>query len=83
VYRDTLLVNDTPVALPSLRSHLLREFETRAFRMVFVEAESDVPFASVANVVGIAHGSIGKVALLLTTADHPNGCPIPESEAAR
>jgi hypothetical protein len=50
--------------------------------MVFVEADLDVPIADVANVVGIAHSSIGQAALLFTTSEHSNGCPIVASEVS-
>lgn len=62
----TLKINQEPVSWEGLRARLIEVYKTRAERVLFVKAESDVEFEEVARVIDTAHGAFAdmKVGLM-------------------
>lgn len=59
-------INQTPVSLNDLESRLVDIFKTRNERIMFVQGDPNLPFASVAQVIDIAHGAdVDKIGLIL------------------
>jgi biopolymer transport protein TolR len=57
--RPTLKINQEPVTWEGLRARLIDVYKTRAERVLFVKADSDVEFDEVARVIDTAHGAFG------------------------
>lgn len=51
----TLKINQEAVSWQNLRARLREIFKTRVERVVFVQADGDLDFAIVANVIDVAH----------------------------
>jgi biopolymer transport protein TolR len=52
-----LSINDQPVTMEDLKARLTDIFKTRAERVAFVKADSDMAFENVAEVIDIAHSA--------------------------
>src|SRR5438874_9893989 len=60
-----LKINQDDVAWEGLQGRLTDIFKTRAEKVMFVKGDDNIPFADVANVIDIAHGSgVDKVGLI-------------------
>jgi biopolymer transport protein ExbD len=61
----SLKLNQDPIDWPHLGERLEFVFKTRAERVVFVRADKDLPFETVANAIDIAKGAgIDKIGLM-------------------
>ena len=60
-----LKINQDDVGWNDLQGRLTDIFKTRAEKVMFVKGDDNIPFADVANVIDIAHGSgVDKVGLI-------------------
>jgi biopolymer transport protein ExbD len=60
-----LKINQEDVSWDKLRGRLEEIYKTRAEKVVFVKADTDLPFADVAQVIDIAHSAgVDKVGLI-------------------
>jgi biopolymer transport protein ExbD len=60
-----LKINQEDVSWDRLRGRLEEIYKTRAEKVVFVKADTDLPFADVAQVIDIAHSAgVDKVGLI-------------------
>ena len=60
-----LKINQEDVTWDKLRARLEEIYKTRAEKVVFVKADTDLPFADVAQVIDIAHSAgVDKVGLI-------------------
>ena len=60
-----LKINSEDTTWDNLQGRLTDIFKTRAEKVMFVKGDDNVPFADVANVIDIAHGSgVDKVGLI-------------------
>src|SRR5436853_5865347 len=58
-------INQDDVTWDTLQGRLTDIFKTRAEKVMFVKGDDNIPFADVANVIDIAHGSgVDKVGLI-------------------
>jgi biopolymer transport protein TolR len=58
-------INQDDATWDNLQGRLTDIFKTRAEKVMFVEGDDNIPFADVANVIDIAHGSgVDKVGLI-------------------
>jgi biopolymer transport protein ExbD len=55
--RPMLKINQDDVSWDNLESRLGEIFKTRAEKVMFVKADTDLPFQDVAQVIDIAHGA--------------------------
>ncbi len=63
--RPNLKINQDDVSWDNLDSRLSEIFKTRAEKVMFVKADTDLPFQDVAQVIDIAHGAgVDKVGLI-------------------
>jgi biopolymer transport protein TolR len=63
--RPNLKINQDDVSWDNLESRLSEIFKTRAEKVMFVKADTDLPFQDVAQVIDIAHGAgVDKVGLI-------------------
>jgi biopolymer transport protein TolR len=63
--RPMLKINQDDVSWDNLESRLGEIFKTRAEKVMFVKADTDLPFQDVAQVIDIAHGAgVDKVGLI-------------------
>ncbi len=63
-------INQQPVAIAELKTRLVRIFETRGERVVFVKGDPSLNFSQVARVIDIAEGAgIDKIGLLTENAE--------------
>ncbi len=63
--RPTLKINQDDVSWDNLESRLGEIFKTRAEKVMFVKADTDLPFQDVAQVIDMAHGAgVDKVGLI-------------------
>ncbi len=61
----TLKINQEDVAWNRLQTRLQEIYKTRAEKVMFVKADTDLPFADVAQVIDIAHAAgVDKVGLI-------------------
>ncbi|PYV84652.1 MAG: biopolymer transporter ExbD [Acidobacteria bacterium] len=61
----SLKINQDDVSWNDLQGRLTDIFKTRAEKVMFVKGDDNIPFADVANVIDIAHGSgVDKVGLI-------------------
>jgi biopolymer transport protein ExbD len=60
-----LKINQEDATWDTLQGRLTDIFKTRAEKVMFVKADNNIPFADVANVIDIGHGSgVDKVGLI-------------------
>ncbi|HET7205176.1 MAG TPA: biopolymer transporter ExbD [Terriglobales bacterium] len=60
-----LKINQEDATWDTLQGRLTDIFKTRAEKVMFVKADTNIPFADVANVIDIGHGSgVDKVGLI-------------------
>jgi len=63
--RPMLKINQDDVSWDNLESRLGEIFKTRAEKVMFVKADTDLPFQDVAQVIDMAHGAgVDKVGLI-------------------
>ena len=63
--RPNLKINQDDVSWDNLESRLSEIFKTRAEKVMFVKADTDLPFQDVAQVIDLAHGAgVDKVGLI-------------------
>jgi len=63
--QPTLKINQEDVSWDKLQGRLEEIYKTRAEKVVFVKADTDLPFADVAQVIDVAHSAgVDKVGLI-------------------
>jgi len=71
--KPSLMINQEQVAWDRLRSRLLEIYKTRAERVMFVKADSDLPFEDVAEVIDVARADFPDMKVGLITAKIESG----------